>query len=155
MKNKITVDLRMINASGIGVYIQNMLPNIISSLNNYDFYLLGDLNTLSNYKWTQKSNVSVINLHSKIYSLSEQYHLVSKIPKDSVLFWSPHYIIPIFYKGKMIVTVHDVFHLAKPEFVGGFHKKLYAKLMFKAVSKKADAIISVSDFTKKRISKVC
>ncbi|MED3664722.1 glycosyltransferase family 1 protein [Geobacillus stearothermophilus] len=153
MKNKIAIDVRMINASGIGVYIQNILPNIINSLDNYHFYLLGDLNTLLNYEWTQKSNVSIINLKSKIYSLSEQRYLLSKIPKDSVLFWSPHYIIPVFYKGKILVTVHDIFHLAKPEFVGGFHKKLYAKLMFKAVSKKADAIISVSDFTTKEFLK--
>lgn len=143
----------MINASGIGVYIQNILPNVINNLDNYCFYLLGDSSNLLNYEWTQKSNINIINLQSSIYSLSEQYHLVSKIPKDSVLFWSPHYIIPIFYKGKILVTIHDVFHLAKPEFVGGFHKKLYAKFMFKAVSKKADAIISVSDFTKKEFLK--
>ncbi|MFV9510461.1 glycosyltransferase family 4 protein [Tepidibacillus sp. LV47] len=147
MKN-ITIDLRMIDSSGIGTYIQNLIPKIIKQY-QANYYLLGDISKIKEYIDEKNNCVNYISTTSGLYSLKEQFELLNLIPKNSSLFWSPHYVIPLFYKGKMLVTVHDVFHLAKPEFIGGFHKKLYAKLMFKAVSKKADAIISVSDFTKK------
>lgn len=67
--------------------------------------------------------------------------------------WSPHYNIPIFYKGKLIVTVHDVFHLAMPQFVKGIHKRLYARFMFNMVKYKANKIICVSNFTASELEK--
>jgi glycosyltransferase involved in cell wall biosynthesis len=48
----------------------------------------------------------------------------------------------------MLVTVYDLFHLAMPEFASGYHKQLYAKLMFQAVKRRASAILTISDFTK-------
>jgi glycosyltransferase involved in cell wall biosynthesis len=45
------------------------------------------------------------------------------------------------------VTIHDVFHLAMPEYTGGLLKRVYARLMFAAVVKKAHAILCVSCFT--------
>jgi glycosyltransferase involved in cell wall biosynthesis len=148
----ITIDLRMIDSSGIGTYIQNLIPMIIRQY-KANYYLLGDIPKIIEYVGENKNYVNYIPTKTALYSLKEQFDLLNCIPKNTSLFWSPHYVIPLFYKGKILVTVHDVFHLAKPEFVGGFHKKLYAKLMFKAVSKKADAIISVSDFTKKEFLK--
>ncbi|WP_158630101.1 glycosyltransferase family 1 protein [Cohnella sp. AR92] len=74
--------------------------------------------------------------------------MLRTIPKETRLFWSPHFNIPVLYFGKLLVTIHDVFHKAMPQYAGAIHKKLYAELMFQAVRRKADQIISVSQFTK-------
>ena len=48
-KNKvITIDCRMINTSGIGTYIRNLLPIVIDDLTGFDFMLLGREKELAN-----------------------------------------------------------------------------------------------------------
>lgn len=152
MKN-ITVDARMINSSGIGTVIKNILKRIIVLKPKWKFYILGNLVELKKYDFLNSNNVTLISCEAPIYSVKEQFELIRKIPKDTDIMWSPHYNIPIFYKGKLLVTVHDVFHLAMPQFVNGIHKRLYAKFMFQMVKKKADKIVCVSKFTANELKK--
>src|SRR5262249_5572286 len=123
----ISIDIRMINSSGIGTYLQNLIPLVIDELHEHNFYLLGNNLKLSNYEWTLKKNVKVVNFDSPIYSISEQILLKKKIPENTSLFWSPHYNIPLFYRGKLLVTIHDVLHLALPRIFDGFREKIYSK----------------------------
>jgi glycosyltransferase involved in cell wall biosynthesis len=83
-----------------------------------------------------------------MYSVREQIEIASQIPKATQLYFATHYNIPLLYRGRMLVTVYDLFHVAMPSLVGGFHKTIYAKFMFNAVRRKADAIITISKFTK-------
>lgn len=152
MKN-ITVDARMINFSGIGTVIKNILKRIIVLKSEWNFFILGDLSELKRYDFLKKDNVKLISCEAPIYSVKEQVELIKKIPKETDVMWSPHYNIPIFYKGKLIVTVHDVFHLAMPQFVKGFHKRLYARFMFYELKHKADKIVCVSNFTSNELKK--
>ncbi len=149
--SKITIDLRMIKASGIGTYLYNLIPLIIKEKPQYDFVLLGMDKGLKEIPWTDQSNITIRNCRSGIYTIQEQVELCRNIPNDTKLFWSPHYNIPLLYRGKLLVTVHDLFHLAMPQMVSGIHKRVYAKLMFSKVSSNADAIICISEFTKKEL----
>jgi glycosyltransferase involved in cell wall biosynthesis len=83
-----------------------------------------------------------------IYSLREQIRLARRIPGGTSIFWSPHYNIPLVRRGRLVVTVHDVGHLALPEFFGGFHRQAYARFMFGRISRSADAIMTDSEFTR-------
>lgn len=152
MKN-ITVDARMINSSGIGTVIKNILKRMIVLKFEWNFFILGNLLELKEYDFLKHNNVKLISCEAPIYSIKEQIELIKKIPKETDIMWSPHYNIPIFYKGKLIVTVHDVFHLAMPQFVKGIHKQLYAKFMFHMIKYKADKIICVSNFTASELEK--
>jgi glycosyltransferase involved in cell wall biosynthesis len=144
----ITIDVRFISASGIGTYIQNVIPGLIRTLSNQSFTLLGDPNEIERLDFPLGTRVKMIKASSKMYSLQEQFELPKLIPKNTNLYFSPHYPIPLAYRGKLLTTVHDVFHLAMPQLVGGWHKGLYAKWMFKQLLSRADAIITVSQFTK-------
>lgn len=152
MKN-ITVDARMINSSGIGTVIKNILKRMIVLKPEWNFFILGNLLELRKYDFLKQNNVKLISCEAPIYSIKEQIELIKKIPKETDVMWSPHYNIPIFYKGKLIVTVHDVFHLAMPQFVKGIHKRLYARFMFNMVKYKANKIICVSNFTASELEK--
>ena len=152
MKN-ITVDARMINASGIGTVIQNILANLIQQRPQWIFTVIGREEILNKYDFIKYSNVNLVYCYAPIYSLREQFELPIKIPKETDLVWIPHYNIPVLYFGKMIVTVHDVFHLAMPQFVNGILKRLYARIMFNMVSIKANKIIAVSHFTETELER--
>lgn len=150
MSEIITIDIRMINHSGIGTYIQNIVPILLEKRQNDKFFLIGKNNEIKQHSWINKKNVTVINCDSPIYSITEQFALKKLIPKSTSLFWSPHYNIPLFYRGKLITTIHDVFHLAFPEQLS-LTQKLYSKIMFKAVNFKSNLIVTVSNFSKKEL----
>jgi glycosyltransferase involved in cell wall biosynthesis len=148
---KITIDIRMLYASGVGIYIQNLVPRILKLRAGDQFCLLGKAEEGKDLEWTINPAVQWVDCHSPIYSLSQQWELKVKIPKDTDLLWIPHYDIPLFYKRKMLVTVHDLFHLAMPRFVGGIFRRLYAQFMFGQVVRKASAISVISEFTKREL----
>jgi glycosyltransferase involved in cell wall biosynthesis len=148
---KISIDCRMINDSGIGTYLKNLVPLIVDLLPTYSFCLLGNKAALTQFDWINKTNIQIVELSSKIYSIGEQVELIKKIPKDSSLFWAPHINIPVLYNKKMLVTVHDVFHLALPQFNEGILKKIYARVIIELIQFKASSIITVSEFTKEEL----
>jgi glycosyltransferase involved in cell wall biosynthesis len=149
----ITIDARMIESSGIGTYIQNLVPLLIRNQPNYSFSLIGDLNKFYKHSWTSGDNIELISASSPIYSIREQFDILQKIPKRTDLLWVPHYNIPVLYRGKLMVTVHDLLHLAMPQFVQGFHRRYYAKFMFGMLAKRAEKVVTVSNFTKGELSK--
>jgi len=151
-KSLLYIDIRMLDNSGIGTYIKNTITFAIEQLKyNYKFILLVSRKQDFNLKVQKLNEYKIIMCDSKIYSLYEQYELKRNIQNHIDIFWSPHYNIPLLYKGKLLVTIHDVFHLAMPQYVKGLHKKMYARFMFNAVKKKASKIICVSNFTKNEL----
>lgn len=141
-KFDIAIDARMINASGIGTYLQNILPGICK---NYKTALIGKKELLEEYK------CEVIHFDAPIYSIKETITLPFKIPKCKI-FWSPHFNVPIFKNRAehTISTIHDVFHLA-------FHstlpkeQKIYAKLFYNLAVNRSSKVITVSNFSKQEI----
>lgn len=143
----IAIDVRMINSSGIGVYLKNVLPLLIAQEITGKYYLIGRREEIRRFPWATGGNVEIIDLKSPIYSAAEQLELGVRIPAAVKLFWSPHYNIPLLYRGRLVATVHDVCHLAMPRYIDGLHKRAYARFMFAGLIKKAAAIICVSRFT--------
>ncbi|MCQ2009525.1 glycosyltransferase family 4 protein [Sporolactobacillus sp. STSJ-5] len=152
MRKIVTIDMRMLNCSGIGTYIANVTPLIINSRKDIDFFLLGHSEELMDFK--KYPNVKIINCSAEIYSIKEQFELIKAIPNKNDLFWAPHYNIPILYRGNLLVTVHDIFHLAMPQYVNSCIKTAYAKFMFNAVKKKANKIITVSNFSRDELTRL-
>ena len=151
----ITIDIRFLNHSGIGTYLRNLIPGVVSRFSDLNITLMGDPKAISEVDGlSSASNVTVVPAFSKMYSMQEQIDYARLIPRATRLYFATHYNIPLFYRGKMLVTVYDLFHLAMPKMVGGIHKSLYAKLMFNAVRRKASSIITISDFTKSELLKL-
>lgn len=147
----ITIDARWINTSGMGTYLRNILPGVIAAFPKERFCLLGDKTALGKLEGANRSNNRILEVKAPMYSLAEQLEVALKIPRETRLFFATHYNVPLFYRGRMLVTVYDLFHLAMPDLVGGWHKRLYAKIMFGAVRRHAAAIITISHFTKREL----
>jgi glycosyltransferase involved in cell wall biosynthesis len=144
----ISIDARMINNSGIGVY----LGNLITSLSDkYQLMLLGNYSEIN--KSVALVNAKVIECRSSIYSLKEQAELPLNIP-ESDLFISPHYNIPLLpvKAKKRLVVIHDVNHLAFYDKLS-LSKKLYAKVMINRALRLSNCVMTVSEFSKSEIIK--
>lgn len=142
----LVVDARMIDASGIGVYLKNILSGLVGS---FQLTLLGDPIKLKTYE----SEAQIIPFYEPIYSIKEQLGLKKLIP-DCDVFWSPHYNVPVLpIKAKRrIVTIHDVYHLAFSNQLS-LVQRIYAKVVINAAVKLSDIVITVSDFSKAEILK--
>lgn len=143
---RVTIDARLLSSAGIGTYLRNLLPRIMAR-SDWRFTLLGSPEELSRLEGTGANHVSVVACDAAIYGIGEQIQLATRIPRDTDLLWSPHYNIPLSYGGRLLVTVHDLCHLALPYLVKGVHRRAYARFMFEAVKRRAAGIVCVSDFT--------
>jgi glycosyltransferase involved in cell wall biosynthesis len=142
------VDLRWIDSSGVGVYIKGIMPGIVELLDDVSIVGLGDRSRLEGFSWSHAPNVRLVNCRAARYSLAEQVQLPFSIPRETDLFFSPYYTIPLFYRGSFAVTVHDLGHLVIPEIVRDSRKRLYARIMFRALRRRASVIFTVSNFSK-------
>lgn len=149
----LTIDTRMLFLSGIGTCLKNLLPEIILSLSDCKIILLCDIEKIKGYEWAERENVKLINCSSDIYTLSEQLELLRKIPRDTDLFWSPHFNIPLFYKGLQVTTIHDIFHISEENADKTFFKNVYARTMLKAALSKSRIVFTDSQFTLSEMKK--
>jgi glycosyltransferase involved in cell wall biosynthesis len=145
------IDLRWIDASGVGTYIQGILPGLVEALSDVSIVGLGDRARLRHFPWTGAPNVRLIECRAPRYSIAEQFALPRAIPAGTDLFFSPYYTIPLAWRGPLAVTVHDMSHLVVPEIVGNWKKRIYAKIMYREVRRRASAIFTVSDFSRKEL----
>lgn len=142
----IAIDCRMINASGIGTAIKGWLPNLLPEHPECRFVLLGDIKALSAFPWSALPQVELRSFTAPIYSLREQWEWLKLRRVGFDLLWVPHFNIPFFWPGRLMVTVHDVIFLAMPELFS-CPKRLYARLFLSRIRDRADIICFDSQFT--------
>jgi glycosyltransferase involved in cell wall biosynthesis len=142
----ITIDLRLWNVSGIGTYLQNVVPEVVDHFSEKKFYLLGNAELLASVRWPE--NVVIISFDVPLYSLKEQLYAPLIIPKDSHLLWWPHWNAPIFYSGPLVTTIYDAFHLRIPLSVRNILQNTYARLFFKNAALRSLMILTISQFSK-------
>ena len=147
MAPSVAIDVRMARHAGIGTYIRHVVPRVVAARPDWRFTLLGPREPVRDWGTDLASNAKVVRCRSNIYTLIEQLELPLRTPRAVNLFWSPHYNIPVFSRTPLVVTVHDVCHLAMPETYGGGLKLRYAQRMFDAVRRRARAVMFDSDFS--------
>ena len=139
---KIAIDARMVSRSGIGTCIQHWLRDVGYAV------ALGDTAELKSYK---DSVPTQIPFKCGIYGYKEQLKFpYGKLRKEKPdVLHIPHCNVPLFYRGKMMVTVHDLTHLVYPEFLPMKLVHLYFKFIFWFICKRANRILTDSESTKR------
>jgi glycosyltransferase involved in cell wall biosynthesis len=145
------IDLRWIDSSGVGVYIKGIMPGIVERLGDVSIVGVGDTSRLRDFSWSGAANVRLVDCRAGRYSLAEQVQLPRAIPAGTDLFFSPYYTIPLLYRGRLAVTVHDLSHRLVAEITSNTRKRLYAQIMYRALRKRASVIFTVSEFTKSEL----
>jgi glycosyltransferase involved in cell wall biosynthesis len=144
----ITIDARWLGFSGMGTYLRNVLPRLIDRVEIGKIALLCYSADIDREVWMRNQKIELIRVKSPMYSLKEQLEIPFRIPSNTSLFFATHYNIPLLYRGPLLVTIYDLLHVARPDFVRKWHQRRYARTMFSEVRKRAAAIITISDFTK-------
>lgn len=151
---RIGIDARFFGAKdkGFGRYTENLVKNleIISSPNSGDEFFV----FLKKARWDDYQPKSP-NFHKVLadyrwYGLKEQILFPIKLGKyklDFVHF--THFNVPILYRKKFIVTIHDLILRYFPTRKG--IKFLAYRLVFKHAVSHAEKIIAVSNYTKQDI----
>lgn len=132
----------MADHSGIGRYIRGLVSALPHACSKVDFGLIGR-NTQNIY--FEKRPFFATD--EPIYSITEQISIPRFAQKFDCLH-VPHYNAPLLWKGKLVVTIHDLIHLHFKEYLPSVAASIYAQMILPRVVKKADAIICVSEFTK-------
>jgi len=148
----VCVDARMLNNSGIGVYIREYVKALLED-ESIDVILMGRMaeieltfnDHLNKKKWKH------IEADIPIYSILEQIKIPKLVPSCDI-FWSPHYNVPLLpiRAKKRLVTIPDVFHLAHLDMLSNA-QKLYAKIVTNAAVRWSNRILTISNFSKEEI----
>lgn len=143
---KIAVDCRMIGSSGIGTFIENIIPYMISQTNN-TFVLIGDPARLSVF---DHDRCRIVPCLYPIFSIKEQFkYPISRVNQCDV-FYTPNYNIPRGIKIPVFCTIHDIVFLD----VNGLCsllKKIIVKYFLQRALKISFCVFTVSNFSKSRI----
>ena len=142
------IDLRWIDSSGVGTYIKGIMPGIVARLRDISIVGLGDRRRLEMFDWSQAPSVRLVDCRAARYSIREQLQLPAAIPSVTDLFFAPYYTIPLFYRGRIAVMVHDLSHRVLEEITGNPKKRLYSQVMFRELRKRASVIFTASDFSR-------
>lgn len=143
-KYDLCIDARMASCSGIGTCIRQLVPFF-----NQDPFRVILLVQKNDPFWCKE--IDQIVFDAKIYSIQEQLLFPFKIPSCD-LFWSPHYNIPIFpiRAKKRIVTIHDVCHLALPDYLSKL-EQFYSRFIMQQALCRSQKIATDSFFSKSEI----
>lgn len=129
----------MSRSSGIGVYLREIVRRLATDYRNeLSLELLGG---------TPVAGVARQPYRAAIYSLAELFEPLFRVRSSTDVLWCPNYNTPLASPGRLVVTVHDLCHLALPELFGSRVKSTYARMMFANVRRRAAKVICVSDFT--------
>lgn len=149
----------MYKESGIGRYIRNLISclQIIDKSNEYFILHLRDDYDILEYH----NNFRKLVANFRWYGLTEQIkmpRILQSIMPDLVHF--PHFNVPIFYKGKFVVTIHDLIHqnfsMKRATTHGPFVYKIKQfgyRRVFQSAIEKSEAILVPSNFVKQQLVK--
>ncbi|PIV10306.1 MAG: hypothetical protein COS49_01215 [Candidatus Portnoybacteria bacterium CG03_land_8_20_14_0_80_41_10] len=93
-------------------------------------------------------------LHSKSNAFFMHYLLPKAAKKDRVdILFCPDYLGPVFYQGKIALTLHDIIYQARPDLYNwpSVWDKILLKKFSKISARKAKVIFVPSEFSKKEV----
>ena len=150
---RIVLDLRIYGPrfGGLGRYNQKLLQFLAKHDQDNQYIIL--FKNKNKIKLPDNFQTKIASYHW--YSFAEQLflpRLLKKLKPDLVHF--PHFNVPLFYRGKFVVTIHDLimtkFPSVKTSTLSKWFfvlKRLAYKITINSAIKRAEKIIAVSQFT--------
>ncbi len=116
MLHTIGIDCRLAGGKhgGIGRYIQNLVIELLALYPKmrwtlFFFDVAQAEEVLSSIKQEGRSNIKIVFVPVQHYTFAEQFKLPKVFAAEKLdLLHVPHFNIPLFYNGKIVVTIHDL-----------------------------------------------
>lgn len=158
---RIGIDARFFGPKdkGFGRYTENLIRELEKISNNEtEFFVFLRQDSFNEYN-PENKNFKKVLADYKWYGLKEQIFLPSKIKKYKLdLMHFTHFNVPILYRDKFIVTIHDLtlryFPTKKKNLVNSIFyplKQSAYKFVFNHAIKDSEKIIAISGYTKQDI----
>ena len=145
---KIGIDVRMASHAGIGRYIRELIRGFgVQKTDDFHGTLLGSKSTRMIFSSTAMPGFNFDIANSPIYSLREQWEM-GLHAKRFDLFHVPHFNVPLLCRARLVVTVHDLIYLHEKGATRSLIGKTYVRTLLKKIVRSADAILTVSEYTK-------
>lgn len=157
---RIGIDARFYGTigKGLGRYTQKLIENLEKTDTENRYFVFLRKENFEEYQ-PKNPNFQKVMADYKWYTVSEQINLpriLGKYKLDLVHF--PHFNVPIFYRKRFIITIHDLILIHFPTIRGTtlnpfyyWIKFLAYKVIIDSAIKRAKKIITVSNFTKNDI----
>lgn len=157
---KIGIDCRLWNETGVGRYTRNLVKQLtkVDTNNTYILFLRkNEYDTVSFPAKNFEKRLADIHWHT----FEEQIQFPKILKKEQLdLIHFPYFSVPVFYKGKFIVTIHDLilnhFPTGKastlPSFIYWIKQVAYRYIVNYAI-RKSQRILTVSHATEGEIEK--
>ena len=148
---------------GIKEYIENLINQLCSLNSNIEiiFYVLQDHYDYAKNNLPTNLKIKKIPFNSgskfnriKRSLLERNFWLKEEKKENFSLFHSPFFHAPKLKRSKLLLTVHDLRLYRFPK-TYEFFRYQFLKRKVRNSLKRADHIISISDFTKKEIMELC
>lgn len=157
---KIGIDARFVGpeGTGLGKYTEKLILNLakIDKKNEYSIFLRS-----KNWNFLKlPKNFKKVLADIKWYSLEEQLKLSGIFSKEKLdLVHVPHFNVPVLYRGKFVVTIHDLIHhqfseqsaSTKNFLMFKIKRAAYKIIIYSAVTRAAKIIVP-SNFVKEQVS---
>jgi glycosyltransferase involved in cell wall biosynthesis len=144
---EVAIDARWLHLGGLGTYAYHLIAGFARHGNG--FTLRGIVNQRNAERIAPFCDRVVI-AEASMYSLREQLE-IARAARGADLLHVPHYNAPLLYHGPMLVSIHDVIHITAPVYRRDVRAWLYARPVLNLVARKADHIVTVSEYSKAQI----
>jgi alpha-1,3-rhamnosyl/mannosyltransferase len=144
---RLGIDARKLADFGIGSYLQGLLGEMVGMIPDNELVVLvspesRDLLPELPERWR------LVEVEAGGYTVWEQFAVPLAAVRAGVrVLHVPHYVIPVFFPGRIVVTIHDIIHVLFPEFLRHSLGFAYARFLIRAAVRRSSRVITVSRTT--------
>jgi glycosyltransferase involved in cell wall biosynthesis len=145
-RKTLAIDARWL-VTGIGRYTLNLLRHLRPLTTGFHLQCV----TMAQHAETiapYSDGISIVN--ASIYTLREQFELPRALHASDLLH-VPHYNVPLFRRGPLLLTIGDLTHLLDPRHRRNIKTRLYAEVMLRLAAARADHLFTFSEYSKRHI----
>ncbi len=144
----VVLDIRMLHHSGIGFYLRGLLEGMSELPDAPRFIFYGP------QRFRPEVPERLCELYVlrdfPVYSIREQLFFPEMLRHQS-LFHAPHYNIPLRFRGRLVVTIHDLNHLVFQKNLPTPLHRFYSRYLYREIAVRAAHIIVNSEKTRAEV----
>ena len=144
---RIAIDCRLLGSTGIGVFLTNVLDNIVND-SRHSYLLIGNERKLAVYGSLPYCCILPCDISS--FNPRELLLFPTKQVNECDAFYTPNFNIPMGINVPIFSTIHDILFFETENF-GSYMHRLALKWYVKRALRISRTVFTVSQFSKERI----
>ncbi len=142
---RIALDTRLINHPGIGTYIRTVFASLPEAGRDFRYI------AITNPGLPTLPSIPTVSVRGRPLSVDAQLlpWELRNVPTD--LLHVPYFTAPLAWRGRLVLTIHDLIPLAIPETIESPLRRASTDIWTRLAVRRADMIVTVSEFSRQDI----